>query len=374
MKKCQNKPAAALWAVLPVAAALLAGLYGCTISGMEEETPDKAKTLAIMTWNVHNFFDGTETGYEYDEFRESSGWSMEKYSGRLNVVSDAIDRIEPAPDIIAVQELENVQILADLTASLPGYTHAHFANNSDGSLGLGIISRFPLLGTRAHSVSIDGVTAPRPVLETRIEAEGRELALFVCHWKSKIGDDDGTEEARMASARVILRRIRELLKQEPELPVIIMGDLNENYDEFFRLDGTTICALLPDDPGCAELAGQYSDERGDSSQIQMDFLIVSEDKPPVAHYFPQGVLAFYSPWTGELKNGSYYYKGNWETIDHFLISDQLFNNSGWEYENCVVIDYPPFTNSGGHPAAYSPKTGKGLSDHLPLLLTLKMRD
>jgi hypothetical protein len=196
------------------------------------------------------------------------------------------------------------------------------------------------------------------------------LALFVCHWKSKIGDEDATEEARKASARVILRRIRELLKQEPELPVIIMGDLNENYDEFFRRDGTTISALLPDDPGCAELAESYGAKSGNGSQTQMDFFIISEDKPPVAHYFPDDVVAFYSPWTRELKNGSYYYKGNWETIDHFLMTSQLFNKTGWEYENCVVIDYPPFTNSGGHPVAYNPKTGKGLSDHLPLLLTL----
>jgi endonuclease/exonuclease/phosphatase family metal-dependent hydrolase len=231
-----------------------------------------------------------------------------------------------------------------------------------------------MIGTRVHSVSINGVSTPRPVLETRIEAEGQALVLFVCHWKSKIGDEDETEETRKASARVILRRIRELLKQEPELPVIIMGDLNENYDEFFRRDGTTISALLPDNPGSAELAGFSGAESGEGSRMQMDFLIVSEDKPPAAHYFPQGVLAFYSPWTHELKNGSYYYKGNWETIDHFLISDQLFNNSGWDYENCVVIDYPPFTNSGGRPVPYSPKTGKGLSDHLPLLLTLRMQN
>jgi endonuclease/exonuclease/phosphatase family metal-dependent hydrolase len=150
-----------------------------------------------------------------------------------------------------------------------------------------------------------------------------------------------------------------LAETEPYLPAIIMGDLNENYDEFYRRNGTVISALLPDDPHAAEF-----------NERQNDFIVLSESKPPSARYFPDGALSLYSPWA-EMEDGSYYYRNNWETIDHFLLSPQLFTGTGWDFENCEVINSPPFTGAKGLPVSYNPRTGSGLSDHLPLLLLLK---
>jgi hypothetical protein len=58
-----------------------------------------------------------ESGYEYDEYLNSEGWSAEKYSGRLNVLAQAIGGLEPeAPDILALEEVENAGVLEDLAA------------------------------------------------------------------------------------------------------------------------------------------------------------------------------------------------------------------------------------------------------------------
>ncbi|MDR0584394.1 MAG: endonuclease/exonuclease/phosphatase family protein [Treponema sp.] len=371
----------------PLLLAFAAMVSGCAFSGSgggeEAGTGQKEgggnSSVSIMTWNLQALFDGVENGNEYDEYREGAGWSNEKYSGRLNNIAAAIGKIEPSPpDIIAIQEIESAQVLKDLAAALSGqaYVWTHFAANPEMSLGLGVLSRLPLDGIKVHSVNIDGEAAPRPVLEARVSSDGGEFALFVCHWKSKLGGEEATEAARRSSARIILRRIRELAEAEPELPVIVMGDLNENYDEFYRRSGAAISALLPDDPRSAELAGLYVPDRDGGAladELQKDFFIISRDKPPAPRCFPQEAVAFYSPWTGELENGSYYYKNEWETIDHFLLSRQLFDGAGWEFENSALADYQPFVNSGGHPAAYNPRTGSGLSDHLPLLLFLSLR-
>jgi hypothetical protein len=259
------------------------------------------------------------------------------------------------------------------------------------ALGVGLISRFPLSGTISHSVNINGVIAPRPMLEARVHTETSanagadagtdtaSLVLFVCHWKSKLGGDDATESTRRASARIILRRIKELMKTEPDLPVIVMGDLNENYDEFYRRSGTVISALLPDDPRAAEFSGLYGLDESDPrtvakiAELQKDFIIISKSKPPAARYFPDGVLSLYSPWA-EMEDGTFYYKNNWETIDHFLLSPQLFTGAGWDFESCEVVNSPPFTGTKGLPVSYNPRTGSGLSYHLPLLLLLKYED
>jgi endonuclease/exonuclease/phosphatase family metal-dependent hydrolase len=375
-----------------VLVALAVGCAGCDVPVTEKNPPEKKDSLAIMTWNMQALFDGVDEGIEYEDYRESAGWTPEKYRGRLNIIAGAIGGMGRKPDIIALQEIESAVVVNDLAAALSaqGYGWTHFAHIPGMSLGVGLLSRYPISGARSHSADIDGDIAPRPMLEVRIstaaaasgdepDAGNSSLALFVCHWKSKLGNEDATERTRRASARIILRRLRELKETDPDLPVIIMGDLNENYDEFYRRNGTTISALLPDDPRAAEFANLYGLDEDDPDtaaligERQKDFIILSKTKPPETRYFPAGVLTLYSPWTVELQDGSYYYKNDWETIDHFLLSPQLFNGTGWDFENCEVVNSPPFASAKGFPVAYNPRTGSGMSDHLPLLLSLKMQ-
>jgi hypothetical protein len=200
------------------------------------------------------------------------------------------------------------------------------------------------------------------VLEARLTIEDKPLVLFACHWKSKVDGEEKTESNRKASARVILRRLREIQQEIPEIPVVVMGDLNENHDEFFRLGESTVSALMPDDPKASEIAGA----------VQTDFLIVSPQKPPQAASFngKDEAVALYSPWGNELLGGSYNYQDTWETIDHFLLSTALFNGSGWDFDSCALVNTEPFIKANGKPYTYNADMGNGLSDHLPLLLTL----
>jgi endonuclease/exonuclease/phosphatase family metal-dependent hydrolase len=371
---------------------LTTGCTVCNLSGEEKNPKKKYDTAAIMTWNMQALFDGVEDGTEYNDYAESAGWTQEKYKGRLNVIASAIGGMEQRPDIIALQEVESARVMADLASALKeqGYGWTHFAAIPGMALGVGILSRFPLTEARSHSVYVDGEIAPRPMLEVQVAAGAPSgaasggvvspLALFVCHWKSKLGGGDATESTRRASARIILRRLRELAETAPDMPVIIMGDLNENYNEFYRRSGSAITALLPDDPRAAEFTGLYGfNEKsaqtvGAIRELQQDFIVINKNKPPEARYFPDGVIALYSPWASELEDGSYYYKNDWETIDHFLLSGQLFRSSGWNFDSCQVVNIPPFTSAKGRPMAYNPRTGSGLSDHLPLLLMLRMQN
>jgi endonuclease/exonuclease/phosphatase family metal-dependent hydrolase len=353
--------------------AVFAVLAGCTVLKHDAKEKPPERSVILMTWNVHNLFDGKDNGSEYGEFLESSGWSTEKYLGRINAVSVAIGSIMPRPDIILLQEIESLKILEDLALSMSGgYSWSHFANNTEAALGLGILSRLPISESRVHSITIGGDTTPRPVLETRVNTKEGEFVIFGCHWKSKLGGDDTTEDVRRASARVILRRIRELWKSEPDLGVIVAGDLNENHDEFYRRGANVVCALIPDDPYSAELTGCLDANSGEIAGLQKDFIVTSRNKPPEPVHFPKEAVVLFSPWAGGLENGSYFYSYNWETIDHFLVSYQFFDNAGLEYETVTIVNNQHFTNANGMPVPYNIRTGAGLSDHLPLLLTLKV--
>jgi len=350
---------------------------GCAlIAGNEVKELGDTGILGVLLWNVNNLFDGADAGTEYAEYTAAGGWNEQKYAARILSISQAIEKsfeVDPLfsladgspPAVIGLVEVENLQVLEDLasgTLARYGYNWIFFGNLPGSSVGIGAMSRLPIEGTRVHSITLDGETTPRPVLEFHVEAGGEAIVFFLCHWKSKLGGDEATEAIRRSSARVINRRIAELRREDPSLSYVIFGDLNENHDEFYRISGAMVSALLPDDAWAAKLA---------VSENRTDFLILSGEKPPRSNYFDDSLPVFYTPWGNELSDGSYYYKKEWETIDHFLLSTEFFNGFGWEYLNCRVLNKPPFVGSSGYPEAYVPRIGTGLSDHLPLMLYLK---
>jgi endonuclease/exonuclease/phosphatase family metal-dependent hydrolase len=356
-------------------------LLGASCETAAGETAGKdPEKLDILSWNVQALFDGEESGSEYDDYGETAGWSAEKYAARLTSIAKGIGQVPAGfPDILALVEIENPQTLRDLAESLASlggskarYRYNFFANVSGMSLGLGILSKFPLSRQAAHSFSAEKDTTPRPVAEVWVEAGGAPLALFVCHWKSKLGGDEETEGQRRASARLILRRVREIEAEAPGTAVMVMGDLNENHDEYYRQAGGYICALLPDDPKAAQHAGLYRDGGAEAALVQEDFLVLSGLKPPRSSYFAEGAAVFYSPWGRELKKGSYFYNNDWETIDHFLLGPAFFDGRDWEFNDGETLDMEPFVNTQGTPNLYNTRTGGGLSDHLPLYLSLKL--
>ncbi|GHU66203.1 endonuclease [Spirochaetia bacterium] len=349
--------------------AYLIGIILTALSlGACSAVPGSEKTFMAVSWNVEALFDGKDDGFEYDEYKASAGWNKEKYEARILSISKALGGLAESttPDLIGLVEVENVEVLGDLAKgelSKYGYNYTFFGTAPGSALGVGALSRFPFTEAKVHSITANGATTPRPVLELRVGKQGKALVFFICHWKSKLGGEELTEGLRRSSARVLRRRLEELHLNEPGLPVVIMGDLNENHDEFYRQANASLSALLPDDPRAAELAGQGR-----------DFLVVSGEKPPRTRHFNPPILCLYTPWGRELEDGSYYYKSNWETIDHFLLTPELFDNKGWDFETAKVINQAPFVYASGIPASYNPKNGLGMSDHLPLALFLRKAD
>ena len=363
-------------------------LAGCTVPG-DDVIPE---TFNILLWNVQNLFDGSDNGNEYADFREGGGWTWEKYEARITAFSRAIlgmTENAPVPDLIGLVEIENLAVLDDLASALSkrSYNWLAFANIPGAPVGLGILSRHPLTDIRAHSITIDNETAPRPMLEVRVEIsrqgenQTESLIFFLGHWKSKTGGDDATTALRRASARVVNRRYLEIMEEEPDASVIIMGDFNENHDEFHRRG--VLSAILTDDPEALLLAkagmqsgADYGFNHGLSPGFARDFLVLTGLKPPYGNFFSSenyffaGTPVFFSPWF-DYEAGSYFYRDNWETIDHFLLPYSFFTGTGWEYSDFNVLNTAPFTNSAGTPNVYNPRSGRGLSDHLPILLYLE---
>ncbi|MDR1930739.1 MAG: endonuclease/exonuclease/phosphatase family protein [Treponema sp.] len=371
--------------------AAASGILAAVVLAGCGKTPDAPDLLVIGSWNVQTLFDGEDNGSEYDEYRETALWNEKKYRARLNILSGAIQHLNEGraedsggvPDLLALIEIENLSVLEDIAAmpDLP-YRWLFFAGTPGAPLGLGVLSRFPIRDAKTHAVSVPGGEAPRPVAEFWLEPDKREaLVLMVCHWKSKLGGGEATETARQAAAAVISRRLGEIEQSSPGTQVIILGDLNENHDELVRTNGAYLPALIADSPSAAVYTAAGSGITAPRPGFR-DFLILSGGKPPVLEYLEGPRLngtPLFSPWMEENNgknpgHGSYYYQDQWETIDHFLLNPPLFDGAGWEYDGFKALNTAPFTNAAAVPEAFNPRTGGGLSDHLPIILSLRWTD
>jgi endonuclease/exonuclease/phosphatase family metal-dependent hydrolase len=311
--------------------------------------PEARGRAVLMEWNTEAFFDATETGSEFKEYRGAkSAWSKSRYAVRLDRLKETLllagersgkgrDR---GPDIVVLEEIENAQVLRDLCNRLPRlccYPYAAFSPpGKDSAFGSAILSRYPIRSVTVHSVAglaDDGSrfgdwssssVALRPLLEATIDIGGIPLIVFAEHWKSKSGRGESAS-IRLAQERLLLARINAIGEKSPGVHWVACGDFNQRPEEFTSLTGFTNC--WTNWLASCESAGVSG--------------------PP----------------------GSYWFRGNWDAIDHIIYSPVVTGPDRFSLADFRVLAEPPLTGSDGIPARYEVFSGAGYSDHLPLLAT-----
>ena len=324
----------------------------------------RAPALTILTYNVENLFDDVHNGSEFPEFDPNrGGWSRDLFRVRVETIAEVVRKAVPGgPDVLLLQEVENenaLRVLLDTGLSGMGYRFSVILPKNRLPANVAIASRLPLSHVRSHMVRSWKKNPVRDVIEAEIETGSGTLHVFNDHWKSKAGGARATEGSRRESAGIVARRIREILAEDPGAHIVVAGDMNENCDELERVKGRYATALV------AASAKAPADSA--------DSLFVADEKSiPGAD---GGRVVLYEPWF-ELppsSRGSYFYQGQWETMDHVLLSAGLLDSRGLKYRkgSFRVLRLPFLLLPDGTPRKWTHlKGGLGYSDHLPLLVTL----
>lgn len=294
----------------------------------------------ILFWNLENYFDPFDDSLTRDDEFTPGGqrhWSWRRFETKRNHIAKVLialkDEVGEFPVIAAFAEVENRFVLDQLVTATPlvklGYKVIHRDSPDRRGIDVALIYRedfFTPLEINNIEVVLPNASPTRDILKVRgiFSGNGVEpkdtVNIFVIHFPSKWGSAQESLSRRKGAANVLVEQLESIEYQN----AIVMGDFNDTPDsEIF------------------EILGSRMDVMGGEQE--------------------------------ELSQGSIKYKGRWELIDNFLISENF--SSGWEFslfrpsllleEDSQYLGHKPYRTYIG------PTYNGGVSDHLPVYIVRK---
>ena len=313
----------------------------------------------VANWNVENLFDTIDNPNKNDdEFLPGSKkeWNDYRYETKIYNLSRVINYINQGcgPDILGVEEVENINVLKSLTYSLRSRDYVMVYRDSPDERGIATALIYDRSIFMIDSVADLHVELPtkyptRDILHVVLihKKSKNKIHVYVNHWPSRRGGEEKSEPNRIAAAEVLKASIDTLNQTAPNSEVIIIGDFNDNPN-----DGSIVNTLHTQDYDCTQ-----------SEPPKENFINIADKK------FENG-------------DGSYLYSGKWEMIDQIILSKSLFEKDKIMYGcNSFEIIKPEFMvfkegkrKGGAIPTYEGNRYIGGYSDHFPVGAKFYVKD
>jgi DNA/RNA endonuclease YhcR with UshA esterase domain/exonuclease III len=195
--------------------------------------PIGSNAFSIMTWNVENLFDAFDPHPSSPEKP-----SLSTYKVSIAKVANTI-LASGAPTIVGVQEVENIDILEDIAEHeiLAGFDYQPFLIEGtdsryidNGYLVRGDVAK--VVGVEQH-IAPEGLTSRPPLqIEVEVQTDSGPVRVFVLnnHFTSMSGGESATEPRRNAQAAWNVSVMESILEENPDALIAVIGDLNSFYD------------------------------------------------------------------------------------------------------------------------------------------------
>lgn len=336
---------------------LLVGLamFGDVFHASAQKTG--TQVMGIAFYNLENLFDtipnnplGRDAEFTPNGSRQ---WNSQKYNEKIGNMARAISNFTTkttpnGPAIIGVSEIENRSVLEDLVKD-PRLAKWNLQVVHHDSPDLRGVDVGLLYNPRMFKVeNITNHTLTEIGFKTRDQMcvvgslLGQRIAVIVNHWPSRLGGQEQSSPNREAAARLCLAISDSLWRVDPNIGVIIMGDLNDD----------------PQDKACAQVLG--------------------------AKKSPEGVAdhGFYNPFWALLDKGigTLAYKSSWNLFDQIIVSGNLVDpkvDTNWSFWRAQVWNLDFLKDTEGSRQGYPLRTYAsgsylhGYSDHFPTEILLR---
>ena len=315
--------------------------------------PISATEISLMTYNVENLFDtkddmgkddkaflpasfkknayhkGHCRGIEVKKWRDEClylDWSEVAKAKKISNIAKVVSSYDSdGADIVAFQEIENINVLKDLFKELKPFGYLDFVlleGKDYRGIDSAIISKFPIKQSKLHFIKFSPgfpTKDTRPILETQIDLSGKILRVYSVHFPAPFLDSVMRNDA--------FNSLESLLNSHDD-PAVAMGDFNVTSEEELELS---------------------------TFQQQSDIWQVSHR---------EGC---------EECRGTYYYepKDDWSFLDVILASKGR-EISFTDNSIGVLINETNSLKDSGRPKGFDAISMDGVSDHFPVIAKVKL--
>lgn len=298
-------------------------------------------SLRLTWYNVENLFDTIDSPDTNDEEYlpdSEKEWNSQKYWSKLNRMAKVLRNSTgyEAPDIIALCEIENGQVVYDLTHR-PAFAEMDYRvihYESPDFRGIDVALAYN--PEKVHFFASSQIRVPIDTLEGRttrdiLLASGvwnqDTLHVFVNHWPSRRGGQAASNIKRVIASSTLLRAVDSLESMYHQPKIIVVGDFND---------------------GPSNESIQMLKERG----FHLDMENRSESE------------------------GTHRYAGHWEYLDQWIWSPSLADGTTTVDTSYIYMNEEMVEESGRYPGIQPKRSWRGnlftsgYSDHLPIVLKI----
>ena len=305
-------------------------------------TPVFAQSLTFVELNCENLFDcQDDEGKDDAEFlpEGTRHWTKKRYWRKLNNIAQELlsTSDNDIPDLIALCEVENDSVLRDLTkrSLLRNASYEYLMTSSPDRRGIDVallyspFSFAPIRSYPIHVTPIEGMRPTRDILYACGQTMTADtLHIFVVHFPSRFGGERYSRPFREAAANRLCDAIDSVYAVSADARIMVAGDFND--------DGNGVVQLICQQHRMRNLTKDASGTNG--------------------------------------VDGTYRYKGKWESIDHILGSRAIYKEVDSVFVHSPLFLLEEEMEYGGFRPRRTYKGMKyqpGYSDHLPLVVRLR---
>jgi len=308
-------------------------------------------SLSVMSYNLENFFDTYDDPGKDDKaylplsakqdqshidacnkIRVSKwkneclylDWSDENKNKKLNNIVATIRSLDTTPDVIAFQEIENINALKDIFYKLKdeGYIdYVLIEGNDYRGIDNAYLSKYKIQKTKQHKIIFSpefSTKDTRPILEAVIDFNGKPIHFYNVHFPAPYNPIGMRKDA--------FNTLKKITSSHSNA-VIALGDFNVTS---FEADNNKTFTSLDKDWDISHIAGCSN------------------------------------------CSGSHYYRrdDNWSFLDVIIIKEN--RGISFKNESINVLKTNINTNKEGKPLSFNMNNGEGVSDHLPVIATISI--
>ena len=338
----------------------LVALFACAFTSADIKAQSsggrRVQVAGIAFYNFENLFDtipNNPLGRD-EEFTPggSRQWDGRKYWLKVHNLAYAISQFKTkttpyGPAIIGVSEIENASVMADVARQpeLRDWNLQIVHHDSPDLRGVDVGLMYNPRYFKVENVTNHTLTALSFATRDQMcvvgQLLGQRIGVIVNHWPSRLGGQEQREPNRIAAAELSKQIADSLWRVDPDMGVIVMGDLNDD----------------PMNKSCAVILGGKREAK--------------DAKPH----------GFFNPWWNILNRGigTLAYASSWNLFDQIIISGNLVNTpeDRWHFYEAKVLNFDFLKDTEGNRVGYPKRTYAagsflgGYSDHFPTEIFLR---